>query len=130
MPPLCTLIRIERGNLYRPMGITDDDAWDLITRLVKVKPSERFGSNCQVSDASDPHSEMKPVPGDLSVIKQHPFFTRGREVNHVISASTYGGELRMDIGKLHQHPALRVPSLKDLSSRACADMVCGTTEDR
>ena len=29
-------LKIQRGLLCRPMGITDDDAWDLITKLMKI----------------------------------------------------------------------------------------------
>lgn len=123
--PYLTFLKIERGNLYRSMAITDDDAWDLIKKLCKVNPCERLGANLQPSVSSDPSSPLLPAPGNLSEIKTHPFFTRGQEVSidcRNINATNFAGELKMNIGSLHKQPALRVPTLKDLCIRACAEM--------
>lgn len=114
--------RIQRGNVYRPMVITDDDAWDLITKLLQVDPCKRLGANC--APVGEDCSQLKPIPGDLSEIKSHQFFTRGRKVEeNGVDASNFGGELRLDIGTLHSQPALKVPLLKDLCIRACAELV-------
>ena len=113
--------RIQRGNLYRPMNITDDDAWDLITKLLQVDPRKRLGANCMPD--KEKLEVTRPEPGNLGDIKAHPFFTRGKEVEDGLNATTCGGELRMDIGNLHLQPALNVPSLRDLCIRACVELV-------
>lgn len=114
--------RIQRGNVYRPMVITDDDAWELIKGLLQVDPCKRLGANCvPVDNGCD---KLKPTPGNLNEIKSHPFFTRGRQVEkNGINLSNFGGEVRLDIGSLHEQPALKVPTLKDLCIRACAELV-------
>mmetsp|Transcript_11651 Transcript_11651/g.16779 ORF Transcript_11651/g.16779 Transcript_11651/m.16779 type:complete len:488 (+) Transcript_11651:200-1663(+) len=118
--PYLTFLKIQRGNLYRPMVITDDDAWDLITNLLQVDPHKRLGANCVPDECNS--EMMKPLPGNLSAIKNHHFFVRGRKVDDKINASTYGGELSLSIGSLHLQPALKVPSLRDLCIRACAEL--------
>ena len=42
--PYMTFLKIQRGNYGRNMGVWDDDAWDLIGKLMKVDPSERLGA--------------------------------------------------------------------------------------
>lgn len=44
--PYLGFLKIQRGSYARNMGVWDDDAWDLIQQLLKVKPSERLGSGC------------------------------------------------------------------------------------
>ena len=104
------------------MVITDDDAWELIKGLLQVDPCKRLGANCvPVDNGCD---KLKPTPGNLNEIKSHPFFTRGRQVEkNGINLSNFGGEVRLDIGSLHEQPALKVPTLKDLCIRACAELV-------
>lgn len=44
--PYMTFLKIQRGVYGRNMGVFDDDAWDLIQKLLKVKPEERLGAGC------------------------------------------------------------------------------------
>jgi len=61
--PYLTFLRIKRGRVLRmPWAIPDDDAWDFIQSLMKVKPSDRLGATS---------FELNKNYDDL---KQHPFF--------------------------------------------------------
>lgn len=44
--PYMTFLKIQRGVYGRNMGIWDDDAWDLIQKLLQVKPDDRLGAGC------------------------------------------------------------------------------------
>ena len=44
--PYMTFLKIQRGVYGRNMGVWDDDAWDLIEKLLKVDPKKRLGAGC------------------------------------------------------------------------------------
>lgn len=45
--PYLGFLKIQRGvYVGRNMGVWDDDAWDLIQKLLKVNPKERLGAGC------------------------------------------------------------------------------------
>lgn len=54
--PYLGFLKIKRGNLYRHPALQEDE-WDLINKLVKVKPDERIGAGRMFDD-----------------IKKHPYF--------------------------------------------------------
>jgi len=106
--PYLSFLKIQRGNLCRPVGIADDDAWDLIVRLMKVDPKERLGADCfeyiQGRDG-DGKNKINETRSGYDVIRNHPYF---RDLN---SKRKAGDVVRP------------VASLRDLCVRACADLV-------
>eukprot|EP00804_Cyclotella_cryptica_P008349 CCRYP_018331-RA/>CCRYP_018331-RA protein AED:0.02 eAED:0.02 QI:157/1/1/1/1/1/2/138/925 len=44
--PYMTFLKIQRGVYGRNMGIWDDDAWDLIVKMLQVDPQKRLGAGC------------------------------------------------------------------------------------
>ena len=94
--PYLTFLRIKRGLLPRnTWGIPDDDAWDIISRLMQVKPEDRIGAECfQVK------SEKMDVAKGYDIIRSHEYFA-----------------------KIDRHDKTNVlPSLQDLCIRACAEL--------
>jgi len=94
--PYLTFLRIKRGLLPRnTWGIPDDDAWDIISRLMQVKPEDRIGAKCfQVK------SEKMDVAKGYDIIRSHEYFA-----------------------KIDRHDKTNVlPSLQDLCIRACAEL--------
>lgn len=117
--PYLTFLRIQRGNIFRPYAVTDDDAWDLITKLVQVDPNKRLGANCVVNNG-----EARRKPGNLADIRNHSFFKRGNfQLGGIMDFAAYAGELILNIGCLGKSKAIRIPALKDLCILACADLV-------
>ncbi|KAL7521415.1 hypothetical protein ACHAWX_006089 [Stephanocyclus meneghinianus] len=55
--PYMTFLKIQRGVYGRNMGIWDDDAWDLIRKLLQVDPKKRLGAG---------RFEWVPPPKDKS----------------------------------------------------------------
>ncbi len=101
-----SFLRIQRGLLCRPMAITDDDAWDLITKLMKIEPTERFGADCfeVVKGDEGKKNRMVSKGNGYDVIKNHPYFAKCK--------SCPANEEKMPI-----------PSLRDLCIRSCAQLV-------
>ncbi len=102
-----SFLRIQRGLLCRPMAITDDDAWDLITKLMKIEPSERLGADCfEVVKGSGEGVKNSIISkgNGYDVIKNHPYFEKCKRCP--------ANEEKMPI-----------PSLRDLCIRACAQLV-------
>ena len=99
-------LKIQRCNLCRPVGITDDDAWDLILRLMKIDPKSRLGADCYEylrGEEGVPHQMIEKGNG-YCTIRKHPYFR-----------CYQGCEESDDI--------MPIPSLKDLCLRSCADLV-------
>ena len=95
--PYLTFLRIKRGLLQRnTWGISDDDAWDFISKLMQVKQEDRLGADCfQVK------SNKVDVKGKgYDVLRSHEYFA-----------------------KIDRHDKTDVlPSLQDLCIRACAEL--------
>ena len=99
-------LKIQRCNLCRPIGITDDNAWEFIVSLMKIDPKARLGAGCYEyvrGKEGVPHQIIEKGSGYYS-IRKLPYFT-----------SFLGGEASDEI--------IPIPSLKDLCIRACADLV-------
>ena len=133
--PYMTFLKIQRGVFGRSMGICDDDAWDLITKLFKVDPKERLGAGCfewipppkSDEDAAksngDVNSQSKPpLLGQViehgqgyEIIRQHPFFAK-----HVSELEKQtNSHLGIDVEATQPAPQ-PIPSLRDLAVRATA----------
>jgi len=108
--PYLSFLKIQRGNLYRPMGISDDDAWDLVTRLMKVDPKQRLGADCfeyvrGVDGSTTGGNKMVEKRSGYDVIRNHPYFAA------LNSKRKIGDVVRP------------IASLRDICVRACADLV-------
>ena len=104
--PFLTFLKIQRGNLYRSMGIVDDMAWDFIQQLVQVDRNQRLGASCF---QSYPSTTYFPCQGEYTPLRQHPYLASFISQHpHMISA----------------YPKQRpIPSLRDLCIRACCTMI-------
>lgn len=100
-------LKINRGNLCRPMGITDDDAWNLIVNLLKTDPKERLGADCFEYDTS--------VKGDFKMVKKTNGYTKIRE--HPYFANKKG------VSYITEEETRIMPSLRDLCLRAVTELV-------
>ena len=114
-------LKVQRGILCRPMGIADDDAWDLIERLMKVEPKERFGADCfeyvAGVDGKPNRMEMKD-DGDgkgYMCIRNHSYF-------RALHCESLKEDVSSD-GNSNDLPARPIPSLRDLCVPACAELV-------
>jgi len=113
-------LKIQRGILCRPMGIADDDAWDLIERLMKVEPKERFGADCfeYVAGVDGKPNRMKVKDdGDgkgYMCIRNHPYFRnlQCESLKQDVSSDGNDNDLPRPI-----------PSLRDLCVPVCAELV-------
>lgn len=130
--PYMTFLKIQRGVFGRSLGVYDDDAWDLITKLFKVKPEERLGAGCfeWVPPPKNGNDETKTDGDDSSpillgqviehgqgydVIREHPFFAKH------ISTLEKQTNSHLDIAVEATQPAPQpIPSLRDLAVRATA----------
>ena len=101
-----TFLRIQRGVLCRPMGITDDDAWDLIKSLMKVKPQERLGSECfeYVKGQNGEPNKMIQKGDGYYALRNHPYFAGYQS-------------------SPPQDETMPIPTLRDLCIRACGQLV-------
>ncbi len=100
-------LRIKRGLLCRPMGITDDDAWDLISSLMRVNPKDRLGADCFEYDTTQPGNfKMVKKSNGYSSIRDHPYFQKFADPKNII-----------------QDDERVIPSLRDLCLRAVAALV-------
>mmetsp|Transcript_19235 Transcript_19235/g.56035 ORF Transcript_19235/g.56035 Transcript_19235/m.56035 type:complete len:879 (-) Transcript_19235:91-2727(-) len=146
--PYLAFLKIQRGNLYRPWGVAEDEAWDLVKSLLKVNPRERLGAECfDFSDAAmdsngDNESKEEEKGGNsesdsaaasnsnrstkvptksfgvgYDVIRQHPYFARKGP-----NGSTVAPEATPLSTNIYTEPH-PVPSLRDLSIRAVAQLV-------
>lgn len=94
--PYLAFLRIKRGLLNRSKwGIPDDDAWNFISSLMKVKQHERLGSDCFKVE-----NNKLTVSKGYDVLRSHPYFEK--------------------VDRLDKSDIL--PSLQDLCIRACAEL--------
>lgn len=109
---LCFL-KIQRGLLCRPTGIADDDAWDLIERLMTMEPKERFGAECfeyvAGKDGAPNQMLQKEEGKGYACIRNHPYFVKLHDQS-------------LKEGK-EDEPMRPIPSLRDLCVPACAELV-------
>ena len=107
--PYLTFLKIKRGNLMRPLGIADDNAWDLISSLMRVEPSTRLGADSFHISGNLKRTVVKKE-GGYDVIRKHPYFSEKSE--YEVPA--------LDPNYKDNTP---VTSLRDLCVRACAELV-------
>jgi len=77
--PYLAFLRIKRGHLKRPVGIVDDECWDLIQQLMKMDPNERLGSDAfkiKFSDETKKRGKryIAKKDGGYDDIRRHAFF--------------------------------------------------------
>lgn len=103
--PYLAFLRIKRCLLRRPVGVVDDDSWDLISSLMQSDPSQRLGADAfeLIVDGRGRRIQQAREDG-YDCIRSHPYFA-----------------------PLQANPAAKtltpVPSLLDLCYRAVADQV-------
>mmetsp|Transcript_5435 Transcript_5435/g.11803 ORF Transcript_5435/g.11803 Transcript_5435/m.11803 type:complete len:939 (+) Transcript_5435:101-2917(+) len=142
--PYMGFLKIQRGVYSRNLGVWDEDAWDLISKLLKVEPKERLGAGCfewipppksDVKEAKDfegdketensPDKSVKPKPlgkvvqhgKGYDTVRQHPFFSKHESA---IRKQT-NSHTKSDHGdKSVPQP---IPSLQDLAIRATAHFI-------
>lgn len=104
--PYLTFLRIARGRPKRRTSLRrEDEAWDFIARLMRVDPGERLGAGAFALT----EGRIVANNGGYDAVRRHVFL---RSVH-----DDPVGELRT------------VPSLVDLATRACADMVRADADD-
>jgi 3-phosphoinositide dependent protein kinase-1 len=103
--PYLTFLKIKRGNLLRPWGIADDDAWDFIRNLMQEDPSKRLGAECFSYDGTT----ITKSDGGYDLLRSHAYFTCRSE----------GGDAPLAVDAKESTP---IASLQDLCIRACSDL--------
>lgn len=107
--PYLTFLKIKRGNLMRPWGVADDDAWNFISSLMRVEPTKRLGAASFHVSGSLMRTMVKKE-GGYDILRQHPYFSERNEF----------AVPKLDPNYKDRTP---IPSLRDLCVRACADLV-------
>ncbi|GAX22737.1 hypothetical protein FisN_5Hh005 [Fistulifera solaris] len=113
--PYLAFLKIKReGCLRRPVGIVEDEAWDLIQQLMRHDPTQRIGASGFVyPSASTPHGkvvEHDVTEGDgraYNIIRKHPYFAKLTESQATSSGMT----------------GTVLPSLRDLCIRPLAQAI-------
>ncbi|KAG7368734.1 serine/threonine protein kinase [Nitzschia inconspicua] len=100
--PYLGFLRIKRGILTRTWGIPDDDTWNLIESLMKVKPEDRLGADC-----FEVENGLVKVAKGYDVLRSHSYFEK------------VDRDDKSDI----------LPTDQDLCIRACADQVVSDAMD-
>lgn len=106
--PYLAFLKIKRAlqfeNLMRPVGIIDDDCWDLIFQLMRGDPTKRMAADAFVVE----HNAVRRGSG-YEAIRKHPFFDAVHRELH-------------DTSTVPKSKALPIPTLSDLCIRAVAEM--------
>jgi serine/threonine protein kinase len=100
-------LKIKRCNLTRPMGIVDDEAWDLIHNLMQADPTKRLGADAFKIITERGVRRMEPKSesnGAYDMVRAHPFFSLCHGVETQIRQET------------------PIPSLQDLCVRPIATL--------
>ena len=118
--PYLAFLKIKRAlqcqNLLRPVGIIDDECWDLISHLMKGNPSERIGAGAYMVDRTRGRV-MRCEDGGYNAIRRHPYF---KAVHTEIQ--------NYNLNKI-KSKTVPIPALHDLCYRACAEMVYRDSKD-
>lgn len=105
--PYMTFLRIKRANVTRKLGIVDDDAWDLITKMMQADSQKRLGAGSFCIKEEDGKREViKKTKNGYDDVRNHPFF--------------------QEIEKESKRPGFEYrtsPTSSDLEIRTYADMV-------
>lgn len=102
--PFLTFLKIKRGQLTRGWGVADDDAWDFISKLIKVNPKDRLGAH--VFDVDKTKRVMiQEDPAGYDCLRNHDYL---KSFHSLLPE------------KKVESP---VPSLQDLAIRACVELV-------
>ena len=140
--PYLGFLKIQRGSFARNMGVWDDDAWDLIVKLLQIKPTERLGAGAfewippppkeekdedNTTEGMEEKKEASEEPkllGEIvrhghgyDMIRQHPFFSKQQAA---LLRNTNSHLKLGDSDELVPHP---IPSLQDLAIRATAHLI-------
>ncbi len=145
--PYMTFLKIQRGVYGRNLGIWDDDAWDLIQKLMKVDPKERLGAgtfewapppvevknneskegktiddedeSIVVSDCQEakPRGRIIQHGHSYDDIRNHPFFAKHK--------SALEAQTNVNAGSVTEPKQILqpIPSLRDLALRATAHFI-------
>jgi len=107
--PYLAFLKIKRGNLMRPWGIADDDAWDFIRSLVQEDPAKRLGADCFQYDGKT-KTVTKSQVGGYDLLRNHAYFRN----------TPKDGDSPLSEFAKETYP---IASLQDLCIRACAELV-------
>lgn len=106
--PYLAFLKIKRGNLLRPWGIADDDAWDFIRNLMQEEPSKRLGADCFQYDGKT--KALTKQQGGYDLLRNHAYFRDRPEA----------GDSPLSEFAKETYP---IASLQDLCIRPCAELV-------
>lgn len=106
--PYLAFLKIKRGNLVRPWGIADDDAWDFIRNLMQEDPAKRLGADCFHYDGKN--KKVTKEQGGYDLLRNHAYFRNKPE----------DGDSPLPELAKETYP---IASLQDLCIRACAELV-------
>lgn len=107
--PYLTFMKIKRCLLQRPLGIADDDAWDVIHALMRREPKSRLGADCFQLKGNLIKSIVKKE-GGYNTIREHAYFSKKSEHADLPVAKDF-------------RDYTPIPALRDLCIRACANLV-------
>lgn len=106
--PYLAFLKIKRGNLMRPWGIADDDAWDFIRNLMQEDPFKRLGADSFSYDSKN--KKVTKSAGGYDLLRNHPYFRN----------DTNDDDAPLPEFAKEMYP---IASLQDLCIRACAELV-------
>jgi 3-phosphoinositide dependent protein kinase-1 len=104
--PYLAFLRIARGLVTRPVGIVDNDAWDLIQAWLRLDPQSRLGADVYIVQTPDGMDKptMRSLPGGYDCIREHAYFAEYHHADDTVKAQT------------------PIPTLRDLCVRSVAEL--------
>lgn len=109
--PYLAFLKIKRGNIMRPVGIVDDDCWDLVQSLMKVNPESRLGAGAFTLREAGGKRKVEMHPNGYDVIREHPYFMPVHTERRKVLENT------------------PIPTLRDLCYRVVAELVTQDAAD-